>query len=292
MTWPRTRGDAEGGYAGVGSARAAGAAALVVDDEAPALDELSYLLRSMPAISAVDVAASSSDALRCLQERPYDIVFLDIRMPSLNGIELANVLGRFAAPPAIVFVTAYEEYAVSAFDVGACDYLLKPVSAARLRMALGRALGRPGADEGGRAREAGLAGEGGRATEAGRGDERRPPGDDDSLGAISVEAAGRAWLITPGQVCWVESVGDYVRLHMTEGDAHLLRMPISHLEEKWAAHGFIRIHRGYLVSVDKITEFSVWGSNHTVKVAGRSLPVSRRHARDVRDRVLRPGRRQ
>jgi DNA-binding LytR/AlgR family response regulator len=81
-------------------------------------------------------------------------------------------------------------------------------------------------------------------------------------------------------------------LHMTEGDAHLLRMPISHLEEKWAAHGFIRIHRGYLVSVDKITEFSVWGSNHTVKVAGRSLPVSRRHARDVRDRVLRPGRRQ
>jgi two-component system response regulator LytT len=280
MTWARTRGDAEGVYAADGAARAGGAAALVVDDEAPALDELSYLLRSMPAISAVDVAASSSDALRFLQERPYDIVFLDIRMPLLNGIELANVLGRFAAPPAIVFVTAYEEYAVSAFDVGACDYLLKPVSAARLRMALGRALGRPGADEGGRA------GEGRRV------DERRPFVDDDSLGAISVETAGRARRIIPGQVCWVESVGDYVRLHMTEGDAHLLRMPISHLEEKWAAHGFIRIHRGYLVSVDKITEFSVWGSNHTVKVAGRSLPVSRRHARDVRDRVLRPGRRQ
>lgn len=271
MTWARTRGATEGASAVDGAARAGGAAALVVDDEAPALDELSYLLRSMPAISAVDVAASSSDALRCLQERPYDIVFLDIRMPSLNGIELANVLGRFAAPPAIVFVTAYEEYAVSAFDVGACDYLLKPVSAARLRMALGRALGRPG--EGGW-------------------DERPRPGDGGSLGAISVEAAGRARLITPAQVCWVESVGDYVRLHMTEGVAYLLRMPISHLEEKWAAHGFIRIHRGYLVSVDKITEFSVWGSNHTVMVAGRSLPVSRRHARDVRDRVLRAGRRQ
>ena len=286
MTWARARGDAEGVYAADGAARAGGAAALVVDDEAPALDELSYLLRSMPTISAVDVAASSSDALRFLQERPYDIVFLDIRMPLLNGIELARVLGRFAAPPAIVFVTAYEEYAVSAFDVGACDYLLKPVSAARLRMALGRALGRPGADEGGRAAEGGRAGEGGRV------DERRPFVDDDSFGAISVETAGRARRIIPGQVCWVESVGDYVRLHMTEGDAHLLRMPISHLEEKWAAHGFIRIHRGYLVSVDKITEFSVWGSNHTVKVAGRSLPVSRRHARDVRDRVLRPGRRQ
>jgi DNA-binding LytR/AlgR family response regulator len=191
---------------------------------------------------------------------------------------------------------------VSAFDVGACDYLLKPVSAARLRMALGRALGRPGeggrTDEGARVRDAGRPGEVGRGGEGERGggggrvNEPRLPGDDDSLGAISVEAAGRARLITPGQVCWVESVGDYVRLHMTEGDAHLLRMPISHLEEKWAAHGFIRIHRGYLVSVDKITEFSVWGSNHAVKVAGRSLPVSRRHARDVRDRVLRPGRRQ
>lgn len=258
------------------AARSGGAAALVVDDEAPALDELSYLLRSMPAVSVVDVAISSSDALRCLQERPYDIVFLDIRMPSLNGIELANVLRRFATPPAIVFVTAYEEYAVSAFDIGACDYLLKPVSAARLRTALGRALGRPGDT----------------ALDGGRSEDSLPPGGDVWLGAIPVEVAGRARLITAGQVCWVEAVGDYVRLHMTEGDAHLLRMPISHLEERWAAHGFIRIHRGYLVSVGKITEFSVSGSNHSVKVSARWLPVSRRHARDVRDRVLRAGRRQ
>jgi DNA-binding LytR/AlgR family response regulator len=280
MTWGRTWDERAPGDA----ARSGGAAALVVDDEAPALDELSYLLRSMPAVSVVDVAISSSDALRCLQERPYDIVFLDIRMPSLNGIELANVLRRFATPPAVVFVTAYEEYAVSAFDIGACDYLLKPVSAARLRTALGRALGRPGdtALDGGPGRSGDTALGGGLGLSEGG----------PSLGAIPVEVAGRARLITPGQVCWAEAVGDYVRLHMTEGDAHLLRMPISHLEERWAAHGFIRIHRGYLVSVGKITEFSVSGSNHSVKVSGRWLPVSRRHARDVRDRVLRAGRRQ
>jgi DNA-binding LytR/AlgR family response regulator len=264
MTWTRTGEErvsapASGGTAG------GGAVALVVDDEAPALDELSYLLRSMPEISAVHVATSSSEALRSLQERRYDIVFLDIRMPSLNGIELANVLGRFATAPAIVFVTAYEGYAVSAFDIGACDYLLKPVSYARLHTALSRAIGRF--------------------------DERPSPGEDGPTGAIPVEAAGRTRLIAPGQVCWVEAVGDYVRLHMTDGDAHLVRMPISHLEEKWAAHGFIRIHRGYLVSAGKITEFSVSGSNHSVRVSGRSLPVSRRHARDVRDRVLRAGRR-
>src|SRR3984885_13198792 len=121
--------------------RARTASALVIDDEAPARDELSYLLRAF-SVAPVDAAQNSSDAFRFLQERSYDVVFLDVRMPALNGIELGNVLRRFAAPPAIVFVTAFEEYAVRAFEIGACDYLLKPVSRARLSTALGRALGR------------------------------------------------------------------------------------------------------------------------------------------------------
>ena len=82
-----------------------------------------------------------------------------------------------------------------------------------------------------------------------------------------------------------------IRLHTAGGEAHLLRMPISHLEERWAAHGFVRIHRSYLVPVGHIAEFSVAGNNHSVKVSGEWLPVSRRHARDVRDRLLRAGRR-
>jgi DNA-binding LytR/AlgR family response regulator len=243
----------------------AGVAALVVDDEVPALDELTYLLREIPAVSCVHAARSPSEALRSLQERRYDVVFLDIRMPTLNGIELANVLGRFASPPAIVFVTAYEEYAVRAFDIGACDYLLKPVSRARLNTALARALRRSG-------------------------DRPGEPKDADSA-AIPLETAGRTRWVTPGQVRWVEAEGDYVRLHTSDGDSHLLRMPISHLEEKWAAHGFIRIHRSYLVPVGHIAELSVAGNNHSVKVSGQWLPVSRRHARDVRDRLLRGGRR-
>jgi DNA-binding LytR/AlgR family response regulator len=184
-------------------------------------------------------------------------------MPSLNGIELANILGRFASPPAVVFVTAYEEYAVRAFDIGACDYLLKPVSRTRLSTALDRALSR-------------------------KGDRSGEPADGDS---IPLEAAGRTRWVAPAQVRWVEAEGDYVRLHLTDGDAHLLRMPISHLEERWVAHGFIRIHRSYLVPVGQIAEFAVAGNNHSVKVSGQWLPVSRRHARDVRDRLLRAGRR-
>ena len=246
------------------------ASALVVDDETPALDELSYLLRTNFPIAPVHGAQNASDALRYLQERRYDVVFLDVRMPELNGIELGNVLRRFAAPPAIVYVTAYEEYAVRAFDIGACDYLLKPVSRARLGTALERALG-PLA--GGRPQEPGPS-----------------PGDDPS-DLIPVETAGRTRFISREQVHWVEAEGDYVRLHTADGGAHLVRIPISHLEERWSAHGFIRIHRGYLVSFRHITEFSVTGNVHTVTVGGRSLPVSRRHVREVRDRILRVGRR-
>ena len=250
------------------------ASALVIDDESPALDELSYLLRTNFPIDPVHAAQNASDALRYLQERRYDVVFLDVRMPELNGIELGNVLRRFAAPPAIVYVTAYEEYAVRAFDIGACDYLLKPVSRERLRTALERALGPLAA-----------------LSAAGRPLQPGPPPGDDASDLIPVETAGRTRFISREQVHWVEAEGDYVRLHTADGGAHLVRIPISHLEDRWAAHGFIRIHRGYLVAFKHITEFSVTGSVHTVTVGGRSLPVSRRHVRDVRDRILRVGRR-
>jgi DNA-binding LytR/AlgR family response regulator len=241
------------------------ASALVIDDETPARDELSYLLRTIFSITPVDAAQNSSDALRYLQERSYDVVFLDVRMPALNGIELGNVLRRFATPPAIVFVTAFEEYAVRAFEIGACDYLLKPVSRARLSTALGRALGRSP-------------------------DQPYSP-DDDPFASIPAEISGRTRFIPREQVCWVEAEGDYVRLHTTDGSAYLVRMPISHLAERWSAYGFIRIHRGFLVQFKQITEFSVTDGVHAVTVAGHSLPVSRRHVRDVRDRILRAGRR-
>jgi DNA-binding LytR/AlgR family response regulator len=251
------------------------ASALVIDDETPALDELTYLLRTNFPIDPVHAVQNASDALRHLQQRRYDVVFLDVRMPELNGIELGNVLRRFAAPPAIVYVTAYEEYAVRAFDIGACDYLLKPVSRARLRTALERALGP-------------------RMALPNTGLTTGLPGDDspdERADLIPVETAGRTRFISREQVRWAEAEGDYVRLHTADGGAHLVRIPISHLEERWSAYGFIRIHRGYLVSFKHITEFCVTGGVHTVMVGGCSLPVSRRHVRDVRDRILRVGRR-
>ena len=109
---------------------------LVVDDEAPALADLSRLLRSAPGTGAVCTAASGPEALRTLAERPFDAVFLDVRMPGLDGLELARVLRRFEESPAIVFVSACETGAVDAFELKALDYLMKPVSGKRLAEAL------------------------------------------------------------------------------------------------------------------------------------------------------------
>ncbi len=261
---PRRAAPGAAGRPGTGAAGGLPGSALVIDDETPAADELSYLLRTSFSITPVDAAQNPADAFRYLTERTYDVVFLDVRMPALNGIELGNVLRRFAMPPAIVYVTAYEEYAVRAFDIGACDYLLKPVSRARLQTALARALGHLP-------------------------DQPDPAVEDDPSAMIPVETAGRTRLVSREQVAWIEAEGDYVRLHTADGEAHLVRMPISHLDGKWSAHGFIRIHRSYLVPIRQITEFSVAGGIHTVTVAGRCLPVSRRHVRDVRDRILRAG---
>lgn len=111
---------------------------LAVDDEAPALDELAYLLGRHPDIGEVVRVGDATSALRELNQRTIDAVFLDINMPGLSGIELTGVLANFAHRPAIVFVTAHDDKAVAAFDVGAIDYLLKPIRQDRLDEAVRR----------------------------------------------------------------------------------------------------------------------------------------------------------
>jgi DNA-binding LytR/AlgR family response regulator len=232
---------------------------LVVDDEAPARDDLCFLLREQDA--RVDEAADATEALRLLQERRYDGVFLDIRMPGLSGLELASVLQRFAAPPVVIFVTAYEEHAVKAFETHARDYLLKPVSAERLAVALD-VLGH-----------------------------HQPPALVDELAKIPVEIAGRSLLVARDDVFWVAANGDYVRLHTTAGGHHLVRLPLALLEERWSRHGFVRIHRSHLVAMRHVAEVRTDAAGAAiVRVAGIDLPVSRRHTADLKARFLRgPG---
>ncbi|MEX2291446.1 MAG: LytTR family DNA-binding domain-containing protein [Mycobacteriales bacterium] len=245
----------------------AGLRVLAVDDEPPALDELAYLLRADPRIARVKTATDALTALKSLENDDVDAVFLDIRMPGLSGLELARLLARFAVPPPVVFVTAHDDAAVEAFSLHAVDYLLKPVRAARLAEAVGRV----------RAARAGAA-----------------PSRDEST--IAVELGGVTRFLQVSTVRYVEAQGDYARLHTATG-SHLVRVPLSALEERWAAVGFIRVHRSYLVAGSAIRELRVEpGGGHSVRVGSGTtavvLPVSRRLSRDLKDRLVRRARRE
>lgn len=240
----------------------AGLRVLVVDDEAPALDELSYLLSQQPTVATVDTAPDATAALRCLHERAYDAVFLDIRMPGLDGMELARLLRRFADPPAVIFVTAFDTYAIEAFEVRAHDYLLKPLSSERLAEALTKVAG-------------GMP----------------PAADGDDMAVLPVETGGLTRLVDRDDVCWVEANGDYVRLHTLDGGGHLVRVPLAVLEERWAPAGFARIHRSHLVALRHVTQLRTEPGGLVARVAGHDLPVSRRHTREFKERLLHAARR-
>ncbi|MFI5841139.1 LytR/AlgR family response regulator transcription factor [Catenuloplanes sp. NPDC051500] len=236
---------------------------LAVDDEPPALDELAYLLRTDPRVARVHTAGDATEALRLLRDTDVDAVFLDIRMPGLDGMELARVLRRFARPPAIVFVTAYDDGAVDAFDLGVTDYVRKPVRTERLAESLRRVA------------EA-------RVIPAQRAAMAR--GEDDPT--IPVELAGTTRMLPRSAVRWVEAQGDYARLHTSDG-SHLVRVPLATLAERWADAGFVRIHRSYLVQLRLIAELRLANSGYVVVVDGTELPVSRRHTRELKDRLVR-----
>jgi DNA-binding LytR/AlgR family response regulator len=251
---------------------------LAVDDEWPALDELAYLLGAQDAVEEVLTAGDATTALRLLKDRPGSIhaVFLDINMPGLDGLELAGVLAAFAQPPAVVFVTAHEDRAVRAFELGAVDYLLKPLRAQRLAESVRRVLEHR--------------------------EQRVPPGvipprpditpRTEADEVIPVEMGGTTTLVPRSTVNWVEADGDYTRLHTGTG-SHLVRIPISTLEDRWREAGFLRVHRSYLVALPLVTGIRTVGSGTVVCLRsirdGRpvELPVSRRHTRELKDRLVR-----
>ena len=235
--------------------------ALVADDEGPALAELVYLLERDDRIGEISTASSGPDALKMLQAAEIDVVFCDIKMPGLDGIDLARVLSKFASPPQIVFVTAYDEHAVAAFELDATDYVMKPVRAERLTEAIRRVVS------------------------AGTPTAQAPPDDNDDE-VIPVELAGVTRFVQRSTVRYVEAQGDYARLH-TGQNSHLVRVPLSTLEERWREAGFTRIHRSTLVALAHVDEMRVDGGRCAVRVGDDWLPVSRRHTRELRDLLVR-----
>ncbi len=225
---------------------------LTVDDEAPALSDLVFVLESFPAIHSVVQATDATSALRAMRTEHFDAVFLDVRMPGLDGIELARVLQQFRDPPHVVFVTAYESYAVEAFEVAAIDYVVKPVRRDRIQRAIDRIA---------------IANGGGvtatpTALLSPHGDDVRDTheplpvelqfdgqvaGASDELTVedpmIAVETGGRIRFIHRDDVQYVASSGDYVRLHTAE-TSFLYRSALANLEQRWtdfASFGSIEV---------------------------------------------------
>ena len=236
--------------------------ALVADDEEPALAELVYLLSTDPRIGEIRTASNGPDALKILQAADLDVVFCDIKMPGLDGIDLARVLSNFKTRPQIVFVTAYDEHAVAAFELDATDYVMKPVRAERLSEAVRRVVS------------------------AGVAPQSATPGEDQDDEVIPVELAGVTRFVQRSTVRYVEAQGDYARLH-TGQNSHLVRVPLSTLEERWRDAGFTRIHRSTLVALAHVDEMRVDGGRCAVRVGDDWLPVSRRHTRELRDLLVR-----
>src|ERR1035437_2584045 len=238
-----------------------GLRALLVDDEAPALAELAFLLRQDHRIGEIRTATSGADALRALEAHPVDVVFCDIKMPGLDGMALARVLARFADRPQVVFVTAYDRHAVDAFEVRATDYVMKPVRAARLSEAVRRVVTALAAATGTSASGPTLV------------DETIPVG----LGGVTT-------FIKRSQVRYAQAQGDYARLHTATG-SHLVRTSLTTLEERWAEAGFVRIHRSTLVSLPHVDAVITGHGGCKVRLGDIELQVSRRHLRDLRDRL-------
>jgi DNA-binding LytR/AlgR family response regulator len=233
---------------------------LVVDDERPARDELTFLLQRDPRVGRVHPADSAAEALRVLQDEDVDVVFCDIRMPGLTGLELAQVLARFREPPRVVFVTAHEEHAVEAFELDVVDYLLKPVRESRLAEAVRRVV-----------------------------DASSTPSTEPADDSIPVELGGVTRFVRLSEVRYVEAQGDYTRLHTPSGNP-LIRVPLATLEEEWRDAGFVRIHRSHLVALAHVSEVRSDGGRVTVVVGGEELAVSRRHTRELRDLLVRRAR--
>lgn len=231
--------------------------ALLIDDEPAARAELRFLLENSGKVRVIGEASNAEEAYELITRIEYDVVFLDIRMPGLSGTELARRLSQHENRPFIVFVTAYSEHAVEAFEVDADDYLVKPVSEKRLEICLDKILKK---QESKRARI---------STEQ----------KGEKVERIFVDYRDRKIPVNVSDIYFFEAVDDYSRLY-TEDSSFLLNYSLRFLEEKLSHSGFLRVHRKYLVNTEKIREVIQLSRNAYVIRLGQQkvveIPVSRR----------------
>ncbi|HEY2463655.1 MAG TPA: LytTR family DNA-binding domain-containing protein [Steroidobacteraceae bacterium] len=233
--------------------------ALLVDDEPLARSNLKCLLQQDPEIASIAEAGSGLEAVAEIRGTRPDLVFLDVQMPECGGFEVLETLKTDGVLPVIVFVTAYDEYALRAFDAGALDYLLKPFDDTRFALALQRAKEKVAA---------------------------RQSAGTPELPRLMVRSAGREVYVRIPDIDWVEAADYYVCLHVG-GRSHLLRRSMAELEQDLDPHIFCRIHRSTIVNLRRVRALQMNGAGEyeVILESGRKLRLSRRFRKDLQSRM-------
>lgn len=233
--------------------------AVIVDDEAPARDRIRHLLELERDVDVVGEAANGSDACETVRELRPDVLFLDVQMPDVDGLELLVELGD-RVPEFVIFVTAYDQYALKAFEHAAVDYLLKPFDPDRFAEAVSRV----------------------RGALAARAQATAQP---NYISRIAVRSGERVLLLKAADIDWVEAQGNYVVLH-SAGARYILRDRISAIEARLDPAAFVRIHRSTVVNVDRIRDLHpLFHGEYTVVLTdGTRLTLSRRYRDRLQDR--------
>jgi two-component system LytT family response regulator len=232
--------------------------ALVVDDESLARSNVKVLLRRDPDIGTVAECGSGLEAIEALRQSKHDLVFLDVQMPECGGFDVLEVLGT-ELPPAIIFVTAYEEYALRAFEAGALDYLLKPFDDARFERALKRAKDKIA---------------------------HYAPRQPQVAQRLVVKDRGQVLFLNVADIDWVEAAGYYACVHVGS-DTHVIRRTLLELERDLGEERFIRIHRSTIVNLERIRGLELQdGGEYEVVLKSRArLRLSRRFRKALQDRL-------
>lgn len=227
---------------------------LIVDDEPIAVRVLESHLEKIPDVEVVATGTGGVEAIEHIRGGKVDLVFLDIEMPELTGVDLVEAMSD---PPEFVFATAHRDYAAEGFELDAVDYLVKPIRFSRVVRAVERYRRRVGRGQAG----------------AGDSESARSP-------VLNVTVDRQTVRVPISEIRYAESLSDYVKIH-TGSESHITRRNISELAEELRPHGIFRIHRSFLASLEHVEAFT----NREVEIAGRRLPVSRTYRAQILERL-------
>jgi two-component system LytT family response regulator len=231
--------------------------AAIVDDEPLARSNLKALLTRDADVEIVSECGSGLEALAEIRKKKPDLVFLDVQMPECDGFDVLEQLGT-SMPAALVFVTAYDQYALRAFESGALDYLLKPFDNARFARALERAKQRIGVAS----------------------------VEPQKIERLAIKNAGQILFLKLSEIDWIEAADYYVCLHVG-ARAHLLRRSMAEVDEELQGASFCRVHRSAIVNLERVRQLETGedGGTEVVLTSGKRLPISRRHRKDLETRL-------